>query len=101
MGDAIRENSDYEKDPIEELLLKYQKETQLEIQDTQLEAGLQQDTENKNLQNHTTDVQTFKVILTKGMEYINGKATKMTVCIENAQNPLIINRCADLPSNTN
>ncbi|MBW0557931.1 hypothetical protein O181_097646 [Austropuccinia psidii MF-1] len=101
MGDAIRENSDDDQDPIEELLLNYQEEAQLEIQDTQLEAGLQKDNDNKNLQKQTTDVQTFQLIITKGMEYINRTATKMNFCIENAQNPLIINRCADLPSNTN
>ncbi|MBW0587278.1 hypothetical protein O181_126993 [Austropuccinia psidii MF-1] len=49
-----------------------------------------QDTANKNLCKHTQDSQTFLVTPTKGMAYINGKATKMTVCIDNAQHPLII-----------
>ncbi|MBW0517042.1 hypothetical protein O181_056757 [Austropuccinia psidii MF-1] len=49
-----------------------------------------QDNANKNLCKHTQDAQTFLVTPTKGMEYINGKATKMTVCINNAQHPLII-----------
>ncbi|MBW0556337.1 hypothetical protein O181_096052 [Austropuccinia psidii MF-1] len=49
-----------------------------------------QDTANKNLCKQTQDAQTFLVTPTKGMAYIHGKATKMTVCIDNAQNPLII-----------
>ncbi|MBW0469889.1 hypothetical protein O181_009604 [Austropuccinia psidii MF-1] len=49
-----------------------------------------QDTDNKNLCKHTQDAQTFLVISTKGMAYINATATKITVCIDNAQQPLII-----------
>ncbi|MBW0577892.1 hypothetical protein O181_117607 [Austropuccinia psidii MF-1] len=49
-----------------------------------------QDTSNKNLCKHTQDAQTFLVTPTKGMAYIHGRATKMTVCIDNAQHPLII-----------
>ncbi|MBW0468250.1 hypothetical protein O181_007965 [Austropuccinia psidii MF-1] len=49
-----------------------------------------QDTANKNLYKHTQDAQTFLVTPTKGMAYIHGTATKMTVCIENAHHPLII-----------
>ncbi|MBW0493120.1 hypothetical protein O181_032835 [Austropuccinia psidii MF-1] len=49
-----------------------------------------QDTANKNLCKHTQDVQTFPVTPTKGMAYIHGTATKMTVCIDNAQHLLII-----------
>ncbi|MBW0550932.1 hypothetical protein O181_090647 [Austropuccinia psidii MF-1] len=47
-----------------------------------------QDTENKNLCKHTQDSQTFLVTPTKGMSYIHGTATKMTVCIDNAEEPL-------------
>ncbi|MBW0591508.1 hypothetical protein O181_131223, partial [Austropuccinia psidii MF-1] len=90
MGDAIREPSDDDQDPREEFLVEYQEETPLEIQDIQLEAGMPQDTANKNLCKHTQDAQTFLVTQTKGMAYIHGTATKMTVCIDNAQNPLII-----------
>ncbi|MBW0524925.1 hypothetical protein O181_064640 [Austropuccinia psidii MF-1] len=90
MGDAIREQSDEEKYPREEFLVEYQEETQLENQDIQLEAGMPQDTSNKNLCKHTQDAQTFLVIPTKIMAYIHGTATKMTVCIDNAQHPLII-----------
>ncbi|MBW0550312.1 hypothetical protein O181_090027 [Austropuccinia psidii MF-1] len=90
MGDAIREQSDDEQDPREEFLVEYQGETPLEIQDIQLEAGMPQDTANKNLCKHTQDAQTFLVTPTKGMAYIHGTATKMTVCIDNAQHPLII-----------
>ncbi|MBW0494040.1 hypothetical protein O181_033755 [Austropuccinia psidii MF-1] len=68
MGDAIRENSDDDQDPIGELLAEYQEETQLEIQDIQLESGLPQDTANKNLCKHTQDAQKFLVTPTKGME---------------------------------
>ncbi|MBW0524740.1 hypothetical protein O181_064455 [Austropuccinia psidii MF-1] len=49
-----------------------------------------QDTANKRLCKHTQDEQTFLVTPTKGMEYIHGTATKMTVCIHNSQHPLII-----------
>ncbi|MBW0507623.1 hypothetical protein O181_047338 [Austropuccinia psidii MF-1] len=49
-----------------------------------------QDTANKNLYKHTQDAQTFLVTPTKGMAYIHGTATKRTVCIDNAQHPLII-----------
>ncbi|MBW0586750.1 hypothetical protein O181_126465 [Austropuccinia psidii MF-1] len=90
MGDVIREISDDEQDPKEELLVEYQEETPLEIQDIQLEAGMPQDTANENLCTHTQDAQTFLVTPTKGMAYIHGTATKMTVCIDNAQHPLII-----------
>ncbi|MBW0547391.1 hypothetical protein O181_087106 [Austropuccinia psidii MF-1] len=90
MGDAIREQFDEEQDPKEEFLGEYQEEAPLEIQDIQLEAGMSQDTENNNLCKHTQDAQTFLVKPTKGKAYIHGKATKMTVCIDNAQHPLII-----------
>ncbi|MBW0561313.1 hypothetical protein O181_101028 [Austropuccinia psidii MF-1] len=90
MGDAIRELSDDDQDPKEEFLVEYQEETPLEIQDIQLEAGMPQDTANKNLCKHTQDAQTFLVTPTKGMVYIHGAATKMTVCIYNAPHPLII-----------
>ncbi|MBW0514332.1 hypothetical protein O181_054047 [Austropuccinia psidii MF-1] len=90
MGDAIREPSDDDQDPREEFPVEYQEEPPLEIQDIQLEAGMPQETANKNLCKHTQDAQTFLVTPTRGMEYIHGTATKMTVCIDNAQNPLII-----------
>ncbi|MBW0463312.1 hypothetical protein O181_003027 [Austropuccinia psidii MF-1] len=48
MGDAIREHSHEDQDSKEELLVEYQEEAQLEIQYIQLEAGMQQDTANKN-----------------------------------------------------
>ncbi|MBW0575403.1 hypothetical protein O181_115118 [Austropuccinia psidii MF-1] len=91
MGDTIREKSDEEQDPREEFLVEYQEKTPLEIQDIQLEAGMPQDTANENLCKHTQDAQKFLVTPTKGMADIHGKATKITVCIENAQHPLIIN----------
>ncbi|MBW0495647.1 hypothetical protein O181_035362 [Austropuccinia psidii MF-1] len=90
MGDAIGEHFDYYQDPKEELLVKYQEETQLEIQDVQLEAGMPQDNANKNLCKHTQDAKTFLVTSNIGMAYIHGTATKLTVCIDNAQHPLII-----------
>ncbi|MBW0557770.1 hypothetical protein O181_097485 [Austropuccinia psidii MF-1] len=90
MGDAIREQSDDDQDPREEFLAEYKEETPLEIQDIHLEAGVPQDTANKNLCKHTQDAQTFLVTPTKVMAYIHGTATKMTVCIDNAQHPLII-----------
>ncbi|MBW0496000.1 hypothetical protein O181_035715 [Austropuccinia psidii MF-1] len=90
MGDAIREQFDDDQDPREEFLVEYQEETQLEIQDIQLEAGMPQDTANRNLCKNTQDAQKFLVIPTKGMAYIHGTATKMNVCIDNAQHLLII-----------
>ncbi|MBW0519234.1 hypothetical protein O181_058949 [Austropuccinia psidii MF-1] len=85
MGYAIRKISDYDKDQIEEFLVEYQEETQLEVQDIQLKSGLPQD-----LCKDTQDAQAFIVMKTKGMAYIHGTATKMTVCVENAQHTLII-----------
>ncbi|MBW0586731.1 hypothetical protein O181_126446 [Austropuccinia psidii MF-1] len=49
-----------------------------------------QDNENKNLCKHKQHAQTFLVTPTKGTSYINWTATKITVCIDNAQHPLII-----------
>ncbi|MBW0481471.1 hypothetical protein O181_021186 [Austropuccinia psidii MF-1] len=51
---------------------------------------MQQDTVNKNVCKHTQDAQTSLVTPTEGMAYIHGTATKMTVCIDNSQHPLII-----------
>ncbi|MBW0493893.1 hypothetical protein O181_033608 [Austropuccinia psidii MF-1] len=90
MGDAIREQSDDEKTPKEEFLVEYKEETPLKNQDIQLEAGLPQDTANRNLCKNTPEAQTFLVTSTKGMAYIQGTATKMTFCIDNYQHPLII-----------
>ncbi|MBW0551083.1 hypothetical protein O181_090798 [Austropuccinia psidii MF-1] len=90
MDDAIRGQSDDDQDPREEFLVEYQEKPILEIQDIQLEAGIPQDTSNKNLCKHTQDAQTFVVTPTKGMAYIHGKVTKITVFIDNAQHPLII-----------
>ncbi|MBW0469124.1 hypothetical protein O181_008839 [Austropuccinia psidii MF-1] len=78
MGDSIKEQIDEKKDPIEEFLVEYQEETPLELQDIQLEAGMPQDTANKNLCKNTQDEQKFLVTPTKGMAYIHGTATKMT-----------------------
>ncbi|MBW0479708.1 hypothetical protein O181_019423 [Austropuccinia psidii MF-1] len=44
---------------------------------------------------HTQDAQKFLVTPTKGMEYTHGKSTKMTVCVDNAQHPLIIDSGAN------
>ncbi|MBW0556565.1 hypothetical protein O181_096280 [Austropuccinia psidii MF-1] len=90
MVDAIREQSDDYQDPQKEFIVENQEETQIEIQEIQLEAGMPQDTANKNLCKDTQDAPTFLVTPTKGMAYIHGTATKMTFCIDNAQHPLII-----------
>ncbi|MBW0497945.1 hypothetical protein O181_037660 [Austropuccinia psidii MF-1] len=90
MGDSIREQSDDDKDPRGAFLVEYQEETQIKIQEIQLEAGMPQDTSNKNLCKHTQDAQTFLVTPTKGMAYIHGTTKKKTVCIDNVQQPLII-----------
>ncbi|MBW0513781.1 hypothetical protein O181_053496 [Austropuccinia psidii MF-1] len=82
MGDGIREQSDEEKDPREEFLVEYQGETPQEIQDIQLEAGIPQDTSNKNLCKHTQDVQKFLVTPTNGMAYIHGTATKLLFALK-------------------
>ncbi|MBW0498212.1 hypothetical protein O181_037927 [Austropuccinia psidii MF-1] len=90
MGDSITEQSDEYKDPREDFLMKYQEETHLEIQEIQLEAGMPQETENKNMCKHTQYAKTFLVTPTKGMEYIHEKDKKLNVSIDNAQNSLII-----------
>ncbi|MBW0533124.1 hypothetical protein O181_072839 [Austropuccinia psidii MF-1] len=90
MNDSIREISDDGQDPMEEFLVGYQEEKQIEIQDIQLEQGLPQDIANKNLCKQTQDTKPFLVTTAKGMAYIHGTGTKMTVCVENAQQPLII-----------
>ncbi|MBW0553188.1 hypothetical protein O181_092903 [Austropuccinia psidii MF-1] len=90
MGDAITEQSDKQEDQREGFLVEYQEENPLEIQDIQLESGIPQDTASKNLCKHTQDAQTLLVTPSKVMAYIHGTATKMTVFIDNAQNPLII-----------
>ncbi|MBW0531334.1 hypothetical protein O181_071049 [Austropuccinia psidii MF-1] len=92
--------SDEEQDPREEFLVEYQEETPLKMQDIELEAGMPQDTAHKNLCKHTQDAQTFLVTPTEVMAYIHGTATKMTVCIDNAQHPLIIDsgaHCSIVP----
>ncbi|MBW0547828.1 hypothetical protein O181_087543 [Austropuccinia psidii MF-1] len=94
MGNAIREKSDEDQDPRKESLVEYQEETQLETQDIQLEAGMPQDTANKNLCKPKKDAQAFLVTPTKGMAYIHGTARKMTVCIDNTQHQFIIDNGA-------
>ncbi|MBW0461920.1 hypothetical protein O181_001635 [Austropuccinia psidii MF-1] len=49
-----------------------------------------QDTAKKNMYKHTQDAQTLLVTPTKGMAYIHETATKITVCIDNSQQQLII-----------
>ncbi|MBW0541555.1 hypothetical protein O181_081270 [Austropuccinia psidii MF-1] len=90
MGDAVREPSDDDQDPREEFLVEYQEETPLEIQEIHFESGMPQEIANKNLCKHKQDAQTFLVTPTRGMAYIHGTATKMTLCIDNSQHPLII-----------
>ncbi|MBW0468254.1 hypothetical protein O181_007969 [Austropuccinia psidii MF-1] len=90
MGDAIREHSHDDQDPIEEFLVEYQEETQLEIQNVQLEAGIPQDTSKKNLCKCTQEAQNFLVTPTIVMAYMNGIDTNITFCIDNAQHALII-----------
>ncbi|MBW0491275.1 hypothetical protein O181_030990 [Austropuccinia psidii MF-1] len=85
MGDSIREHCDDDQDPKEEFLVEYQEETQLEIQDVQLKAGIPQDAANQNLCKHTQDTHTFLVTPTIVMAYIYGKATNITVSIDNYQ----------------
>ncbi|MBW0470650.1 hypothetical protein O181_010365 [Austropuccinia psidii MF-1] len=90
MGDAIREQADGDQYPREEFLVEFQEQTPLEIQYIWLVAGMPQDTANKSLCKHTQDAQTFLVTPTKGMAYIHGTSTKITVFIDNSQHPLII-----------
>ncbi|MBW0491444.1 hypothetical protein O181_031159 [Austropuccinia psidii MF-1] len=91
MGDAIREHSDEEQDPREEFLVEYQEETPLEIQDRQLEAGMPQDTPNRNLFKHTHDAQTFLVTPYKGMAYIHETSTKLTIIIPHRKGNIRLN----------
>ncbi|MBW0591165.1 hypothetical protein O181_130880 [Austropuccinia psidii MF-1] len=102
MGYAIRELSDDDQVPKVEFLVEYQEETPLEIQDIQLDAGMQEDYSNKRLCKHTQDAQTFLVTPTKGLAYIHETATKMTVCIDYSQHSLIIDsgaHCLIVPRN--
>ncbi|MBW0477518.1 hypothetical protein O181_017233 [Austropuccinia psidii MF-1] len=94
MGDTIREQSAKDQDPREEFLVEYQEETPLEIRGIHLEVGMPQDTANKSLCKHTQDAQKFLVTPAKGIAYIHGTATKMTLCIDNAQHPFIIESVA-------
>ncbi|MBW0558828.1 hypothetical protein O181_098543 [Austropuccinia psidii MF-1] len=86
MRDAIRVQSDEDQDPREEFLVEYQDETQLEIQDIQLESEMPEEIANKNLCKHTQDAQTFLVTPTKGMAYIHGTATKNVLAKDNLDN---------------
>ncbi|MBW0510325.1 hypothetical protein O181_050040 [Austropuccinia psidii MF-1] len=79
MNDAIREITDDDQDPIEEFLVEYQEEIQQEIQDIKLKSGQPPETDNKDLSKHTQDPQTFLVTPAKGMAYIHGTATRMTI----------------------
>ncbi|MBW0465536.1 hypothetical protein O181_005251 [Austropuccinia psidii MF-1] len=90
IGDAIIKHSDDVQDPKKEFLVEYQEETQLETQDIRLKAGMPQDTADKSLCKHIQGAQTLLVTPTRGMAYIHGTDTKITVCIDNAQHPLII-----------
>ncbi|MBW0490185.1 hypothetical protein O181_029900 [Austropuccinia psidii MF-1] len=51
MGDDIRDKSDDDQDPKKEFLVEYQEETQIEIQEIQLEPGMPQDTAKKTCVN--------------------------------------------------
>ncbi|MBW0488116.1 hypothetical protein O181_027831 [Austropuccinia psidii MF-1] len=81
---AIREQSDDYQYPREELFVEYQEETQIEFQNIQLGAGTPQGTANNSLCKHAQDAQTFLVTPNKGMAYIYGTYTKITVCIHNS-----------------
>ncbi|MBW0526227.1 hypothetical protein O181_065942 [Austropuccinia psidii MF-1] len=94
MGDAIREHSDDHQYPKEKFLVESQEETQLEVQDIQLEEGMPQSTANETFFKHIQDADTFLVTPTRGMAYIYGPAPKMTVCIDKVQHPLIIDSFA-------
>ncbi|MBW0578092.1 hypothetical protein O181_117807 [Austropuccinia psidii MF-1] len=61
MAYSIIEQSYEGKDPREGFLVEYQEETPREILDIPLEAGMPQDTANKNLRKNTQDAQTFLV----------------------------------------
>ncbi|MBW0529275.1 hypothetical protein O181_068990 [Austropuccinia psidii MF-1] len=88
--EKVPEEESPTEDSESDSMVEFQEETPLEVQHIWLEAGIPQDTAKNNLRKHTQDAQTFLVTPTKGMAYIHGTATEMTVCIENAQHPLII-----------
>ncbi|MBW0482871.1 hypothetical protein O181_022586 [Austropuccinia psidii MF-1] len=44
---------------------------------------------------HTQDAQTLLVTPTKEVAYIHGTDTKITVCVDNEQHPLIIDRASN------
>ncbi|MBW0465801.1 hypothetical protein O181_005516 [Austropuccinia psidii MF-1] len=91
MGNAIKERPWDKIELIEEYLVDYQKETQIEIQEIQLEEGLPKETTNKTFGKNTQDAQTLLVTHKACMAYIHGTDTNITVCLYNSQNPLIIN----------
>ncbi|MBW0568120.1 hypothetical protein O181_107835 [Austropuccinia psidii MF-1] len=90
MGYAIREQSDDNQDPREELPGGIPRGNP--TRNPRHTVGSRHATGDchKNLCKHTQDAQTFLVTPTEGMAYIHGTATKVTSCIDNAQNPLII-----------
>ncbi|MBW0461406.1 hypothetical protein O181_001121 [Austropuccinia psidii MF-1] len=83
MYHTIRENSDDDQNPIEENMVYYQEETQLE-------EGLPQNTTNYNLFKHTQDAHKLLVKPNKGITYIHGPTPKIADCVDNSQHPLII-----------
>ncbi|MBW0532138.1 hypothetical protein O181_071853 [Austropuccinia psidii MF-1] len=83
MGNFIRENYDDDQKLMEENLVEYQEESQLE-------EGLPQDTTNHNLCKHNQDSQKFLATPNKGMEYINFTTSKIKFCVDNSQHPLIL-----------
>ncbi|MBW0489695.1 hypothetical protein O181_029410 [Austropuccinia psidii MF-1] len=89
MDDAIREQSDDDQDPREEFLVEYQEEAPLEIQDIQFEEGMPQDTFKKTCANtHNMHKNSWLHQPKEWHTYI--EQTQRTVCIDNAQHPLII-----------
>ncbi|MBW0529680.1 hypothetical protein O181_069395 [Austropuccinia psidii MF-1] len=53
MGKSLRKDSEEEQDLIEEHMVEYQDEPQIEVQDIELEEGMKQETTNKSLRKHT------------------------------------------------
>ncbi|MBW0514756.1 hypothetical protein O181_054471 [Austropuccinia psidii MF-1] len=90
MGDATREHSDDEQDPKRGIFSGVPRGNKTSY--SGYTVGSRNYTRHckESLCKHTQDVQTFLVTSTKLMSYTHATATKMTICIDNAQNPLII-----------
>ncbi|MBW0509359.1 hypothetical protein O181_049074 [Austropuccinia psidii MF-1] len=89
---GIREDPQSESQQIEAYIMECNEENSLDIQDIELNSGMPQVTSEKELCKHTLDEQTFLVKTKKGMGFIHGTPTKLTVHIERFSKSMIIDK---------